>query len=359
MNDRRFLFDGAGNRCSSGARAATLILALAGAGCGTDRDQIIHASGHIEATEVRLSTKVGGRLIDLPFQEGDEVSQGAIVARLETTDAEIELAGARAALDAADAKLRLLLAGTRAEDVRQASEELARTQAELDAAARDLARLEGLADRGTATEKARDDARTRRAVAGSAVNAIRANLDKLIAGPRREEIEVARALRAGVEATIAAIEQRISDATIVAPREGVITSRTAEPGEVLAPGALVSVLTDLSRPWLNAYVDEPSLTHIRVGDPVTVKVDGRMEPFTGTVGFVSREAEFTPRNVQTPEERAKLVFKVKVHLDNASGVFKPGLPADAYFRRDTRSAAASSPSQDPPPSQGGSRSEGP
>ncbi|MBI4915178.1 MAG: HlyD family efflux transporter periplasmic adaptor subunit [Acidobacteria bacterium] len=305
-------------------------LALAGCGRGTN-GKAIHASGHIEATEVRLAAKVGGRLLDLPFQEGDAVAAGAVVARFETVDAEHELARAAAELDAADARLRLLLAGSRTEDVRQAEAELARSRAELEAAERDLARFEGLAERGTATIKARDDARTRREAASRAVKALEAVRDKLVAGPRREEIEGARAQRAAVEASIATIRQRVADATVVAPRAGVITQRAAEPGEVLPPGALLAVLTDLATPWLTVYVDEPSLAGVRIGDTVTVRVDGRAESFTGRVSFVAEAAEFTPKNVQTPEERAKLVFKVKVLLDNAAGVFKPGMPADAYF----------------------------
>ena len=306
--------------------------ALALAACGRGGNgQAIHASGHIEATEVRLAAKVGGRLLELPFQEGDAVAAGAVVARFETVDAEHELARAAAELDAADARLRLLLAGSRVEDVRQAEAELARAQDELDAATRDLVRLEGLAERGTATVKARDDARTRRDAASRAVKALGAVRDKLVAGPRREEIEGARAQKAAVAAAIETIRQRIADATVVAPRAGVITQRAAEPGEVLPPGALLSVLTDLATPWLTVYVDEPSLARVRIGDPVTVRVGGRADAFSGRVSFVAEAAEFTPKNVQTPEERAKLVFKVKVLLDNAAGVFKPGMPADAYF----------------------------
>ncbi len=314
------------------AALSLVTFAFVAVGCGKDRENgTVHASGHIEATEVRLAAKLGGRLLELPFQEGSAVAAGAVVARFDTADAQHELDRARAELDGADATLRLLLAGTRAEDVRQAEEELARAQTDLDAAERDLARLEGLAERGTATVKARDDARTRRDMARRAVAAIRAVLDKLIAGPRAQEIEAARARRAGAAATVAAINQRIADMTVLAPRAGVITERTAEPGEVLPAGAPLSVLTALAEPWLTVYVDEPSLSLVRLGESVSVRVDGRADSFTGTVSFVSPVAEFTPKNVQTPEERAKLVFKVKIALDNRAGVFKPGMPADAYF----------------------------
>ena len=319
------------------------LAALALAGCAARNGSAIHASGHIEATEVRLAAKVGGRLLELPLQEGDAVAAGALVARLDTSDAEHDLARAQAEAAAADARLRLLLAGSRSEDIRQASEELARAETERDAAERDLVRMEDLAGRGTATVKQRDDARTRRDAAVRAVAAAKALVDKLHAGPRPEEIEAARAQQQAAEAVIATVKQRIADATVLAPRAGIITQRAAEPGEVLPPGALLEVLTDLAHPWLTVYIDEPSLARVRVGDEARVRVDGRTDDFAGRVGSVADTAEFTPKNVQTPEERAKLVFKVKIALDNAQGVFKPGMPADAYFddtRRTVQQGAA-------------------
>lgn len=316
------------------------LVVLAAAGCrGDGNDGRIHASGHIEATQVRLASKVGGSLLAAPLQEGDRVGAGDLVARLDTADAEHELARARAQAQAADAQLRLLLSGTRVEDLDRAEEQLAQAQAELDNARRDFDRLKGLAEQGTATEKSRDDAETRLQVAKRRTSALKAELDKLTAGPRREEIEHARAQRAAAEASVAAVDQRIREATVTAPRAGVITDRIAEPGEVLPPGAPICVLTDLDHPWLNAYVGEPQLARIHLGDTVTVRVDGQDKPFEGKVSYISSVAEFTPKNVQTPEERAKLVFKVKVALPNPDGVFKPGMPADAYFGAPAPAAA--------------------
>ena len=294
-------------------------------------DSTIRASGHIEATEVRLAAKVGGRLLEAPLEEGQTITAGVLVARLETVDAEHQLAQARANAEAADAQLRLLLAGSRAEDLRRAEDQMAQAQAELDAARRDLDRLSGLADRGSATEKSRDDAATRKEIAERSVAAARAQLDKLVAGPRRQEIEAARAQRAAADAMVDAVEQKISDGTVLTPFEGVVTTRVAEPGEILPPGATIAVLTDLARPWLTVWIDEPSLSQVKLGQQVDVHIDGSDQVFDGTVSFISPVAEFTPKNVQTPDERAKLVFRVKVQLANPEGIFKPGMPADAYF----------------------------
>lgn len=309
-----------------------LAAAAIAAGCrnATD-DGAIRASGHIEATDIRLAATVGGRLLEAPFEEGDVLSAGVVVARLETIDAEHRLAQARATAKTADAQLRLLLAGTRAEDLRRAEDQLAQAQAELDAARRDLDRLSGLAERGTATEKSRDDAATRQEVAERSVAAARAQVDKLVAGPRRQEIEAASAQRAAAEAAVAAAEQKIVDATVLSPIDGVVTTRVAEPGEVLAPGATIAVLTDLARPWLTVWIDEPNLSQVMLGQTAVVTVDGNDRTFEGTVSFISPVAEFTPKNVQTPDERAKLVFRVKLQLENDEGIFKPGMPADALF----------------------------
>lgn len=309
-----------------------LTVVLLTSGCQqADDGGAIHASGHIEATEVRLAAKVGGRLLEAPLEEGAIVVAGDLVARFDTIDAAHQLAQARANAEAADAKLRLLLAGTRAEDLRRAEDQLAQAQAELDAARRDLVRLAGLAERGTATEKSRDDAATREEIAERAVAAARAQLEKLIAGPRRQEIEAARAQRVSAEAIVAAVNQQITDAIVLAPTAGVITSRVAEPGEVLPPGRVIAVLTDVARPWLTVWIDEPSLSQVTIGQSVKVRVDGTDRSFDGIVSFISPVAEFTPKNVQTPDERAKLVFRVKVRLENPDGIFKPGMPADAYF----------------------------
>ena len=313
------------------AMLATAVLAACGA---SGNKSAIQASGHIEATEVRLAAPLAARLVEAPFREGDLVPMGAVVARLDTAAMEHDLARARADTATAEARLELLRAGTREEELRQGRQELARAQAEATAAERDLTRWEGLASRGTASAKARDDAGTRRDVLHRTVEALQARLDSLEAGPRPWEIAAARAQRDAAAATAAAVAQRIADATVVAPIAGVLTTRVAEPGEVLPAGSTIAVLTDLERPWLNVYLDQPSLSAVALGDPVAVRVDGRPDEFTGTVSHISAQAEFTPKNVQTPNERAKLVFRVKVALANPAGVFKPGLPADARFGHD-------------------------
>lgn len=308
-----------------------LVLALLIATCSGDHRGEIYTSGHIEATDVRISAKVGGRLVAMYVQEGDSVSVGRVVAQVDTVDAALDLARARAELARADAQLRLLEAGSRPEDLDRARKELTRAEAELSAAERDLARAEELTARGAATAKALDDARTRRDVAERTVGALRAAYDKLAAGARQEEREMARAQRDAAAAMAEAAAQRLRDTTVRSPIDGVVTTRGAEPGEIVPPGALLCVVTDLMHPWLVVYLDEPSLGRVRLGDTVRVRVDGIREPLQGVLTHVASVAEFTPKNVQTPDERAKLVFKAKISLENPVGTFKPGMPADAVF----------------------------
>lgn len=301
-------------------------------GCrGEKSHKEIHASGHIEVTQARLAAQVPGLLAEAPWQEGQRVDKGQVVARLDTALLQRELERAQAEREAAHASLRSLLAGTRREEIAEARARLAATQAELAAAEADVARFRPLAERGTAARKLAEDAESRAQVLRQQAEALKARLALLEAGPRREEIEQARARLAAAKAAVRSAEQRLADATVLAPFSGVITTRVAEPGEFLPAGAPVAVLSDLDHPWLEVFVDEPALSRIRLGQKVRVQVDGRKEPLTGTVTYIAQQAEFTPKNVQTPDERAKLVFRVKIALPQQDGLLKPGMPADAYF----------------------------
>ncbi len=314
------------------ARAIFLLPAAVLSACHKNPEgNALRASGHVEVTQVRLATQVSGVLLEAPWQEGQRVEKGQMVARLDTSQLQRELEKARAEREAAGAALRVLLAGSRREEIAEARARVAAAQAELASAEADVVRFRPLAQRGTAARKLAEDAESRAQVARRQVEALEARLELLEKGPRAEEIEAARARLASAEATVRLVEQKIADATVVAPLSGVITSRVAEPGEFLPAGSPVAVLSDLDHPWLEVYVDEPVLSRVRLGQKVGVRVDGHPEELVGTVSFVASEAEFTPKNVQTPDERAKLVFKVKIALPQRDGLFKPGMPADAFF----------------------------
>ena len=325
--------------------AVPLALALAlAAGCGTkaptDRAR---ASGSVEATEVQISAQVGGRLMDLKVAEGDRVAVGQTLAQLDTTDVLLVIRRATAERDMAAAQLALLLAGSRQEDIRQAEAQVKTAEADvagarddLAGAESDLARFETLLKSNSGTQKQRDDAATRRDLARARLQAsqerVRANreaLTRLERGARPEEIAAARARLAAAEAQIASLEQNVKDATVISPVAGIVTQKLADAGEILGPRTPIVSIVDLDHAWANIYIDEPLVPRLRLGQPATVFTDAGGPGLAGTVTFISPKAEFTPRNVQTAEERSKLVYRIKVSVDNRQGILKPGMPVES------------------------------
>lgn len=310
---------------------AAVLLSMALAGCGgARRDGHVVASGHMEANEVRIATKVRGRLLQRPVDEGDAVATGQLLGVVDTIDAELALREAKAQRDQADAQLRLRIAGSRREDIAELSARVDSAKADLIGAEKELARQETLVTEGVTTERAKDESLGRRDALKGQLEAAQQALARAKAGSRDQEIEGARAARDAMDARIAQLTQQIADATIVSPVAGRVTEKIAEPGELLAAGAPILVITDLARPWLTVYVTEPDLGKIKLGAPAEVVTDGG-EKRPGTVTFIASTAEFTPKNVQTRDERVKLVYRVKVGVDNADGLFKSGMPAEARF----------------------------
>ena len=304
---------------------------VASNGCArTQAADDIRGAGHIEATDVHISAKIPGRLLEAPLEEGDPVKTGDVVAKQSSTDLAITLKQVSADRAQAAADLKLRLAGARTEDIAEAEAQIRATEADIAGAQLDLDRMQGLLDRNSGTAKARDDARTRRQVLDARVTAQRQALARLRSGARSEEIEAARARVASLDARIAQVEQQIADATVTSGVDGIVTSRIAEPGELLQAGSPICVISRLTEPWLTVFVTDLDLAHIRLGQEVTVTTDGG-HTRKGRVTYIASKAEFTPRNVQTRDERVKLVYRVKVGLENADLFFKPGMPAEATF----------------------------
>lgn len=309
-------------------------------------DDVPRASGYVEATDVRVASKVTGRVESVTVREGERVTAGQTVITLSTIDATLQRTRLEAERAQADAQLRLLLAGSRDEDVALARAQMAAAegdlrsaQADLDAATADAARFAQLVEAKAGSTKARDDAEARRRAAEARVQALtdrvaaaRATVSRLLAGPRREEVEAARARRAAIDAQLAVVAQDIAEATITAPSDAVVSSRLVEPGELVSPRTPLLVLMDLDRAWVSAYVDEPLVGGLRLDQAATVQTDGGQQ-LQGRITFIAPRAEFTPRNVQTASERARLVYRVKVAVDNREGVLKPGMPVEVTWAR--------------------------
>jgi HlyD family secretion protein len=321
-----------------------LLLVIAGCNDAPPANEI-RVSGHVEAREVRLAPEVGGRIILLNVNEGDRVSEGTLILRLDGRDIDLAVQRARAEHSQAEAQLRLLQAGARREDVRQAEAQLqaarddgSAARAELASAEKDLERFDALLRANAGSRKQRDDALTRRDVASERVRAaesrVRAASEavaRLKAGARPEEIAAARARVDAASVQIATAEASLDDTTLKSPIAGVVTGKLIEVGEVVAPRTPVVVVTDLAHAWADVFVPEPAVPRIRLGQTATVFTDAGGNGLSGTVGYISPKAEFTPRNVQTAEERSKLVYRVRIAVDNKDGVLKAGMPVEAVI----------------------------
>ncbi len=303
----------------------------------------LRVSGHVEATQTRLAPDAGGRILTFTVKEGDRIDAGREILTLDRRDVELALDRAHADRSQAEANLRLVMASARPEDVRQAESQIAATQAdlsaaraELAAAEQDLQRFETLLTSNSGSQKQRDDASTRRDVARdrvaateSRVRAAQQALARLHAGARKEEIDVARTRVAAVDAQIATLQKSLADTTFLAPVTGVVTEKLVEAGEVIAPRTPVAVVANLDEAWADVFVPEPAVPRLRLGQSAQLFTDAGGAPLTGTVTYISPKAEFTPRNVQTAEERSKLVYRVRIAVDNSAGVLKQGMPVDA------------------------------
>lgn len=312
------------------AAAAILASLLGGCARGTDSTEIL-ASGHVEATDVRIATKISGRLESLLVQEGDVVRHGQLLAAIATTDLKLALDQARAERDQAGAEYRLRLMGARKEDIAELEAQIESVRSDLESAQKDLGRMQDLLDKGSGTTKARDDAATRRDMTAHRLDSMNQALARMRAGSRPEEKDAARARLAAMEARVAQLEQQLKDATIVSPLAGVVTEKVAEPGELLQVGSPICVISDLANAWLTVYITGPDLGRIRLGQEARIATDDG-QTRKGKVTFIASQAEFTPKNVQTRDERVKLVYRVKIGLDNQDGMFKPGMPAEARLQ---------------------------
>jgi HlyD family secretion protein len=313
---------------------AIVVVILAGLACtAKGARNVITASGTIEAIEVNVASKVSGQLLELAVEEGMRVKPGDKLASVDHATLDIQLRQAEAGVQLAESQLALLVKGARSEDIRQAEAALKQAEASLKVAEDDALRMRELARSGSVTPKSRDDAEARLTVATAQHNAAVEALNKVRRLARPEEIRAAEARLAQAQAAADLLTKTIADCTITAPVGGIVTHKAVEAGELVTAGATVVTLVELDSVYVMIYVTEKELGRVRLGDAANVKIDAfRDKAFAGRITYISPEAEFTPKNVQTKEDRVKLVFGVKVEIENREGLLKPGLPADAVIR---------------------------
>ncbi|NLF38777.1 HlyD family efflux transporter periplasmic adaptor subunit [bacterium] len=322
---------------------AVLLLAVLGGGAayfarmrkGEAVATTLFVSGTIEVTEVQASFKQPGRLAVRTVDEGVVVTAGQVIAMLDMSDLLIECATRSSEVWAARAALDELEHGSRPQEIEQAKASLALAQAELVQAHADFVRQESLVSQDVVSRSVYDQAKRANDVAEAQVRVAEETLKLLVEGPRIEEIERGRATLATAESALAAVRQRLHDAVLCTSFDGVTLSKSAEPGEYLSAGTPVLALADIGEVWLRAYVDEPDLGRVKLGQSAAVTTDtypGKV--YAGRITFISSEAEFTPKFVQTEKERVKLVYRIKITMPNPHWELKPGMPADARIRLD-------------------------
>ncbi len=353
------------------------------AGCQAADNNTLDVAGMIESVNVEAGSRVGGRVLERLVSEGDPVSAGDVVVRLETAEAESQVATARANLAQAEAVLAKLIAGPRSEEILQAeaavaeadanylmavkgarSEEVETARANasgrraaLDQARTDLQRATALRSGGAIAQQELDHAQKQTEIADSAYRAAMEQLDLLLNGTRdeqiamakaardrtcaardllyngtrQEDIDAARAARDAAAAQVAGANVALDEMTVVAPMDGLVEVLDVEPGDLVAPGSMVSIV-DPERLELTVYVSAAALGALRVGQAVEMTTDSHgATQFPATITYIASDGEFTPRNLQTEEERVQQVFAVKLAFDSAGGKLRAGMTATVHF----------------------------
>jgi len=286
-------------------------------------------SGNVEVTETNVGFKIPGRVTERLVDEGDKAKAGDLLAKLDSAEIASVVAQGRASLDEAATRLTELSAGSRSQEIEQAKAQVNAQEADLQKVKKDYERAEILYKNGAISASQFDIAKSaydaRTALSRNALEA----LSLVMEGPRKEEIRIAGHRVKQARAALAASEERLKDTMIYAPINGVVLRKHVEAGETVASGTPVVTIGDLEHPWIKVYVKEDRLGQVRLGQKAKITVDTyKGKKYEGTVTFISSEAEFTPKNVQTQEERVKLVFGVKVRVKNVNDELKPGMPAD-------------------------------
>ncbi len=299
-------------------------------------DTEILAAGTVEARESHLGFRTAGRIELISVDEGDRISEGQLLAVLDQRELTAVLSVAKAQAEAARAILEELTEGFRSEEIEQARAALRAAERRRLDAARDLERARNLYEDGAISEQALDDRETVATVAESEMQGASEGLRLLESGTRSERISAQRAALAASEAETERVEALLEYAQITAPNAGLITIRHREPGEIVSAGAAVLTLMNPDYRWVRIYIRADRVGRLSIGQTATITADAYPErTYTGRVVFIASEAEFTPRDVQTTEERVKLVYRVKVQIEGDSSFdLKPGLAADVRLETD-------------------------
>lgn len=310
--------------------AVSVALAWGGRHLGGGASKPVAVTGTIEATQVDVSVKITGRIVERLVKEGDRVRRGQVLVRLDDSELAADVRRQDAALRSAQATLRDLEKGARSQEIEDARAAVSSAEATRDMTERDFQRYDQLYRKNLIAAQDVDRARQAYEVAKAHERSARERLALLLAGSRPDQVDAARWQVTQAESALAQTQSRLREAVVVSPIDGVVLRKNLEAGETANPGVSILTLVNPKDVWLRAYVPETEVGRLRVGDAAALRVDAfPNRVFTGRLIEIGSEAEFTPRNVQTKKERVTLVFRIKIQIDNPDGLLKPGLPADA------------------------------
>lgn len=296
-------------------------------------ENLLKLSGNIEAHESLVSFKVTGRIVDLPVDEGMTMKTGDLLSRLDSEDYRQQVEVDEATRRVRDRQLALGLAGSRVQEIEAARQSIVDAQADLDQKKKDFGRYDALYKLDEITGQIRDQAATAVTRAQATLERAQQIYNELLEGTRKEELDVDRSNVRQAHENLEMSRVRLSYTILRAPFNGVVLVRQAELGEVVSPGTPVVTLADLDHIWLRVYLPETDLGKVRWGQDVDIRTDtypGKV--YRGHVSVIASDAEFTPKSVQTEQERVTLVYRIKVDVENPNHELKPGMPSDAYIK---------------------------
>lgn len=293
----------------------------------------VFVSGTIEATQVDVSFKISGRIQERPVDEGDSVQSGQNIALLDNKEIMQQVALKNAELEQQEAHLLELKRGARPEEVLQAQARLRQAEADFERQKNDFARQKALFEDDVISSREFDTAKALHQVAEEKVKEARENYLLVKKGAREEKIRQAEATVKMAEEALNLAKTTLSETLIQAPISGYVISKAREPGEVIRSGEPIVTIANLDRVWLRAYISEGDLGKVKLGQKVLVKIDAFPgKNYEGKISYISQRSEFTPKNVQTEKERVKLVYRIKVDIENSNHELKSGMPATGLIQ---------------------------
>lgn len=296
----------------------------------SNQDQLI-IHGNVDIRQIDLGFRANGRLKEMYFEEGDKIVEGALLAQLDPKPYELELNNQDSQLQAARANYQKLLAGNRYQEIEAAMAFLREKEVAHSNALRSLKRQKELAEKKFASQQTYDDALAREKEAKAQLNSAKSNLNLLQSGFRSEEINQAKAQLDAAIARTDIAKSNLEDTKLFAPSKGIIFTRIHEPGSIISFGEPVYTLSITQPIWIRGYVSEVDLGHVQPGMQVLVYIDTFKEPFQGQIGFISPQAEFTPKNIETKEIRTDLVYRLRIAVDDPKGQLRQGMPVTIHI----------------------------